>query len=129
LSTGLRHDSIQSMKAFQRWGLASSDLENLTPIKARDLLVQCFFEAQRETFARSSKALARDHSDDEIRKNVATMVKMTFKETGGSYDQPTKAALAKAVVALTQKAAAWGTPEDIIAHHRVQIERILTVLK
>jgi hypothetical protein len=117
------------MKAFQRWGLASSDLENLTPIKARDLLVQCFFEAQRETFARSSKALARDHSDDEVRKSVATMVKMAFKETGGSYDQPTKASIAKAVGALTQKAAAWGTPADIIEHHRVQIERILTVLK
>ena len=117
------------MKAFHRWGLVPSDLENLTPIKSRDLLVRCFFEAQRETFARSSKVLARDDSEEEVRKNVTTMVKMAFKETGGSYEQPTKASLAKAVGALTQKAAAWGTPADIIEHHRVQIERILTVLK
>lgn len=117
------------MKEFHRWGLVPSDLEDLTPIKSRDLLVRCFFEAQRETFARSSKVLARDDSDDELKKNVATMVKMAFKETGGSYDQPSKASIGKAVVALTQKAAAWGTPADIIEHHRVQIERILSVLK
>lgn len=37
------------MTPCTRWSVSASDLTGMTPAKARDLIVQCFHEAQKET--------------------------------------------------------------------------------
>ncbi len=114
---------------FARWECKDSDLKDMTPLKARDLITQCFFEAQRETFARAKKSLGKEVSEPEILKSVKNAVRVTIDESGGNFDSPSKEDLIKAVQALARKAASWGTPADIIEHHKGQIMKILGSLK
>jgi hypothetical protein len=114
---------------FTRWECKDSDLKDITPSKARDLIIQCFLEAQKETFARAKKSLGKEVSDSEILKSVKSAVKVTFEEVGGNFANPSKDDLGKAVQALARKAASWGTPADIIEHHKGQIMKILGSLR
>ena len=43
---------------YQKWTVSNSDLTDMNPIKARDLIIQCFYEAQRETLVRVKKGWA-----------------------------------------------------------------------
>lgn len=117
------------MERFKRWFVTEDDLKGLNPIKARDIIIKCFFEAQKETFARVKETLGRKVSDEEILESVTNAIRLMFKETGGSFDAPSKADLLKVVEGLASKAATWGTPEDIIQHHKTQIQRVLMALK
>jgi len=110
----------------QCWKLPQSGLSDLTPARARDLVVDCFFFAQHETFARTMQNLgARAFDDASVRANIVCAVRLAFKESGGDYDQPTLASLASAVAVLERKAEAWGTPPDIVHHHRDQVADML----
>ncbi|MHB8882404.1 MAG: hypothetical protein ACYC69_12955 [Thermodesulfovibrionales bacterium] len=115
-------------KKFSRWMLKDSDLKDLDAVKARDLIVKCFFEAQKETFARAKKDFGGSAEEADIMANVLTMVKMVFRDTGGDFENPDKKSIMAAIESLARKASAWGTPADIIDFHKSQIMRIITIL-
>jgi len=117
------------MERFKRWFVSEEDLQGLNPIKARDIIIKCFFEAQKETFARVKESLGRKVTDEEILDSVTNALRLVFKEIGGSFDNPTKEDLFKIVERLASKSASWGTPQDIIEHHRSQIEKVLKALR
>lgn len=108
------------------WNLPESQLVDLTPEKARDLVVECFYYAQHETFSRTKQRLGMTHLDNaSLRASLVGAVRLAFDETGGDYDQPTTASLGRAIAVLARKAESWGTPMDIIRHHAEQIGRVL----
>jgi len=108
------------------WKLTEDRLTDLTPLRARDLVVECFYFAQHETLARTRLKLGAGHGDEaSMRASVAMAVRLAFKEAGGDYDHPTAGTLASAIDVLARKAEAWGTPADIVRHHHEQIERLL----
>jgi hypothetical protein len=108
------------------WTMSELELEGLTPLRARDLVVECFYYAQHETLARTRLRLGVGHLDEaSIRASVTGAVRLAFKEAGGDYEHPTAGSLAGAIDVLARKAESWGTPEDIVRHHREQIERML----
>lgn len=111
-----------------RWCPSDAELKSLTVQKARDMIVNCFFEAQKETLSRAKERLGRDADDVALHKDVENIVRLTFRELGYSYDDPTQEQLGAVVMQLAQKAAAWGTPKDIIDYHRVLIGRIFSNL-
>ncbi len=116
---------------FSRWDCKEEcERKDMTPIMARDLIIKCFFEAQKEMFARAKKNLFdKESTDEQLQKSVESAIKLTFKEVGGSFENPTKMQLGMAVQALARKAATWGTPDDIIEYHKAQITSILGSLK
>jgi hypothetical protein len=116
-------------KAYARWHVSSVDLYDLTPEKARDIIVKCFYEAQKETFARASEHMGKRQDDEQLETSVRSAVRLTFKEANADFDHPTKKDLEAVVGILARKASTWGTPEDITAHHREQIQRVLTKLQ
>ena len=116
------------MTATTRWFLENADLMDVTPVKARDLIVRCFFEAQKESFAAAGKAMGKTEGEVELRTIVAGAVRAAFRESGGDFDHPTKSSLMAAVEVLARKAQRWGTPPEIVQHHRGQIEKILMVV-
>jgi hypothetical protein len=110
----------------QCWKLPESAFVDLTPARARDLVVDCFFFAQHETFARAKeKVMARHMDDASLHASIVSAVRLAFRECDGDYDQPTLASLAKVVAVLERKAEAWGTPTDIVQHHRGEVEIML----
>lgn len=107
-----------------RWCPTDVELKNLTVIKARDMIVNCFFDAQKETLSRAKERLGKMPDDAALHKDVENIVRITFRELGFSFDNPTREQLGAVVMELAQKAAAWGTPKDIIDYHRALIGRI-----
>lgn len=116
------------MTEHERWYLQTADLQNLNPQKARDLIIKCFFEAQKETFKRAKQKFGKTSDDADILQRITSVVKITFQQVDGDFEQPTKAALLKVMEKLAKMSASWGTPEDIIEHHKKQIERLLNEL-
>ncbi len=100
----------------------------MTPVKARDLIVKCFYEAQRETFAAAGENLGRAPNDAELHNTVTGAVRVTFREAGADFDHPTKDSLMAVVQILARKSKSWGTPPDIVEHHQNQIGSVLQAL-
>jgi DNA-binding response OmpR family regulator len=110
---------------YGRWEFKDEDLMDMTPAKARDLIIRCFFEAQKETFARAKKGLGREVSDPAIHRSIKTVVELACAEAEGNFDSPSKEDLVKVVQTLALKASLWGTPPDIIEYHKGQISKVL----
>jgi len=113
---------------MSRWCPSDADLKDLTVRKARDLIANCFFEAQKETLSRAREKLGAVPDDEKLRQDVKNIMAVTFREMGFSYDEPTKEQLGAVVMKLAQKAGAWGTPQDIIEHHQGLIGNIFSKL-
>jgi hypothetical protein len=111
-----------------RQQLSTEDLTNLTPAGARDIVVRCFFNAQRETFERAASQMGRAPEEAELRKTVEGAVRLAFRSVAADFDYPTKGTLLKAVQRLSEKAAAMGTPADIIEHHRCELGKVFEAL-
>ena len=114
--------------AHVKWVVPAKDLVDLTPEKARGLIVRCFLEAQKETFARARERLGQTPTEATLLANVEGAVRLAFRESGGEYDHPTAENLEKVVEVLARKAGSWGTPQDVIRHHKGQIGRVLAAL-
>jgi hypothetical protein len=113
----------------ERQTLTIEDLHSLTTEGARDLVVRCFYQAQRDTFARASRSMGgATPTEEELKKTVEGAVRLAFRTTKGNFEHPTKHELMAAVATLAAKAAAMGTPSDIIEHHRTQLGRIFAAL-
>jgi hypothetical protein len=127
-----RHRGVEEFMTVQSsscWLVPESEFRNLTAPRARDLIVECFFQAQHETFHRAKQRLgSRAFDDQAIRSAIVGAVRVAFREAGGDFDRPTPDMLAKIVGVLARKAEAWGTPEDVVAHHTAQVERLLVAL-
>lgn len=113
---------------FNRWAPSRQDLQGLDPFKARDLIMNCFFEAQRETIARAKKSLNLRADAGSIKDSVGAAVRSAFREVGEDFDRPSKTALQKVVRVLAARSASWGTPPDIVEYHRGLILKVLNGL-
>jgi hypothetical protein len=111
-----------------RWSCSPNDLVGLNPTRARDLVVECFFQAQHETMARSNEAMGLDTNPSTIRMEAEGAVRVAFKRTGGDFRHPSKASLRRAVDSLADCASTYGTPPDVIEHHKRQIGMVLSGL-
>jgi hypothetical protein len=67
-------------------------------------------------------------SEEELKTTAEGAVRLAFRTTKGNFEHPTKRELMAAVATLAAKAAAMGTPSDIIEHHRAQLGRIFAAL-
>lgn len=115
---------MTTAERFVRSYIQEEDLLDLNPVKARDLVVRCFYEVQRETITTVREQLHLSASDEDLHDSVVTTIKLTFADVGADFEKPTKGSLMKVVQALAEKCAAWGTPAEIIDHHREQIAKV-----
>jgi hypothetical protein len=112
-------------KELGRWEVPAEDLIDINPIKVRDIITQCFFEAQKETIALTRESC----TDEEIHRIVINLLRFTFKEVNEDYDMPTKESLAKVVKALAEKSTSWRTPKHIIEYHMGQVMKVIAALE
>jgi len=120
------HRTTDDFQSSARWELPAAALVGLTPVKARDLVVECFHFAQSETLARAKRRLGAGGVDDaSIRTTVVGAIRATFHEVGGDYDAPTAPTLRAVVDLLAQRAEGWGTPAEVVRHHHQLIRAML----
>lgn len=113
---------------YERWFCSPADLVGLDPVRARDLVVKCFYQAQHETLTRSHATMGLSVDEESIRAEAEGAVRNAFKRTGGDFGNPDKISIRRAVESLADSALAFGTPPDIVEHHRKQIDVVLAGL-
>ena len=110
------------------WCVSDTDLVDLTPAKMRELIVDCFFHAQKETLARASSAMQMPSGDDDLRLTITSAVRRAFDEVDGDFEQPDKASIMGCLGVLARKAEIWGTPSEVIEHHKGEMMRAMSAL-
>ena len=111
-----------------RWTVQATDLTHLTAVKARDLIIKCLLEAQRENFAQNEQVLGHTPGEPELRAIVEGTIRLAFREIDQDYDNPSRESLMKVVGVIVRKSRTWGTPSEIIDHHKRQIARVMHCL-
>lgn len=114
---------------FGHWRPPLADLHTVSGTRARDLLAECFYCAQQQTFVRIKQRMGTSWDEDAVRKSVSGAIRATLGEVGGAWDDPGKADLIAAVEIFARRAKSWGTPEDIIASHKAQFMRVLDAME
>ena len=116
---------MTSDRKYELWFVSADDLKEVTPKKARDIIIRCFIDAQKATFAMSGEKQGKKLSDAELYEAIELEVKKTFNEAKCNFENPTKECLRKVVDLLYIKSASLGTPKEVRDHHKGQIEKIL----
>ncbi len=112
-------------KKYELWFVSADDLKEVTPKKARDIIIKCFFDAQKATFAIAGEKQGKKTNEIELHEAIKSEVKKTFNEAKCDFGNPTKECLRKVVELLYIKSASLGTPKEVRDHHKGQIEKIL----
>ena len=108
------------------WTVSETALSGLDAVGARDLMVECFLQAQGTTFNRSARPLDVEGTETELRETVRAAVRLKFQDLGCDYDHPTPEDIGVVAAALAEEARSWGTPDDIVEHHIAQMHVIRT---
>ncbi len=113
---------------FRCWQPSDASLKNLDPIRARDLLIQCFLEAQRDAIRLAKQRLAVPDSDATMRASAEGSLRAAFRRTGGNFDVPTRESLRLAAEDLGKTSVALGAPPEVVDHHQRLIGDIISRL-
>lgn len=106
--------------------ITEQDLENLNVTRCRDLILECFFEAQKEAFTRATHVLQIAPGDEgTIYNSIVGVTRLAFKEAGGSFDRPTRQGMHRVVDILARKAITWGTSRFKVEGHREEMHRLI----
>jgi hypothetical protein len=121
---------MTDLKDYKRWVIKEEDLRDLSPIKIRNLILNCLFEAQKEAFLHN----AQDEEDREvdlniIKESMESILHAGFKEIGGNFDDPTQEHLEQLIQYLADKSKSWGTPREIVDYHFFQMKKIIDSFK
>lgn len=114
---------------FTEWCPNPGDIIDPTPVRVRSLLIDCFFEAQKSTMLNAGQSLGTKTDEETLRSNVEGVIRMGFKEVGADFDNPNKETLSTVLDVLARKASAWGTPKEIIEHHKQMMIEIIGKLR
>jgi hypothetical protein len=111
-----------------RWKLDADALDGLTPEDARDLLIECFVIAQEATFIRTRERLRLNTNAAELTRTLTAVVRMAFADLGYDFERPTADALNDVADHLARQAAQFGTPNDVVRHHREEFSKVTSAL-
>jgi hypothetical protein len=111
-----------------RWVVSEAELIDVDLVTARALVVKCFMTAQKETFAQTKEQMGLPGDERSLERSVLGAVRVAFKRAGGDFDHPTKDSIQGACQSLAATSCAWGTPPDVVAHHTLQIQKVLSRL-
>lgn len=117
-------------KRFGQWNINISDLDDLSPVKVRDLIIECLYKAERETFLRikNESNISSNENEKEIREYIETRVKIAFDTVGGNFEHPTKESLSNVAVVIAKMSTLFGTPKNVIEFHKGQMQRLIKAL-
>jgi len=102
--------------------------EEITPVKVRDAIIECFIQAQQELIE-SMKVITGVNSEEAKKMNVDLLIENAFEGVGGDFNNPTKESLIKVVMKLKDYAAdAFRNPE-IIEKHAGEIMQLINKLE
>ena len=93
--------------------------KNVTPVMARDAIIQCFYEAHCNVLELAKETFGHppEKKFEEMKKShVKELIQDIFDKIGGDFNKPTKDNLLKVIGNLKEFASIYRRPEVIKKH-------------
>lgn len=119
---------MATCSAFHRWECEPDKFRALTPIGVRDMILDCFYQAQKDTYAGAKKGTAAMNTDEDLKRIVWGAVRLAFDRSQVDFCRPTREGLRRVVALLAKKASSWGTPREVVEHNLAQINKAIDAL-
>ena len=116
-------------KTYGEWCARTQGLGPMSAEEARDLMIECFYEAQHATFQRSKQRLGTEWDEESVRRSVTAAVRGGFEQVDADFEHPSKQGIVEVMAVLGRKARSWGTPNDIIEHHKEEMENVIALIE
>ena len=113
---------------FHQWECDPAAIKSLTPVKVRDLIIACFYQAQKETYASVRRETPFPTTDEFLKNIVWGAVHRAFDQAGVDFCHPTKEGLRKVVELLAARASSWETPKEVVDYNASQIIKAIDAL-
>lgn len=113
-----RHD-------YGTWVATEAAKRDVDASVARDMLVECFLQAQKETLEHAKTSLGTTVDDDALRRTARGAVRNAINRSGGCYEDPDRDSIEGAMEVLAAKAKTWGTPDEVISRHMGEMSHVL----
>ena len=114
------------MSTFVEWELTESDLADINPEKAKEILVDYYFQACK--FSRPDDFLGLPTEEQSMFGTVLEEIKTLFEVSGGDYEKPNKKTLRIVTTAVLEKIKDMNIPHEVIDVHRKDLARMLDSL-
>lgn len=103
----------------------------MTPVKARDLLVECLVQISHGGAARPRRKSTPhvDLREREVRATTVSAVKLHFADLDLNWDDPTHQCVAVVARAIAEDVHYWGAPAELVGHQKAQLTRIAEELE
>jgi len=119
---------MKSARENGLWRSDDIDIEKLTPMGFCDAIRACFTEAQKETLKFGQEKLGIWKDGDDVAGLVDGALRMAFMEVDCDIKNPTFEGCRKVLAVLAKGARSWGTPEEVIAGHLGEMNKLLVRL-
>ncbi|MBI9103997.1 MAG: antitoxin family protein [Spirochaetales bacterium] len=113
---------------IREWNISKNDYIDLTPVKARNVMIRCFMYAHLEEVLTSKRKRVTYNDYDLAKDGLLAEIKLTFKQVDEDIQHPTKSALKKVLNLLTQKQINRGATPEIIKNHQRQLTQLIDAL-
>lgn len=103
----------------------------VSPEDVRDAIVECFVAAHAEQLDELKEYLdeaSKNNFEEMKRINVRQLMRGMFEETGGDFDNPTKASISASLEKLKGFAVNFRN-QEIVARHYGEIVKLVGLLK
>ena len=102
--------------------------EEITPVKVRDAIIECFTQAQEELI-KSTKTITGLQQEEAKKINVDLLIEDAFDTVGGDFNNPTKESLIKVITKLKEFATDAFRDAEIIEKHAGEIMLLINKLE
>ncbi len=114
------------MTDFTEWGVDETDLTEMNPERARDIILDYYLTALKDNRPEEFQGLPTEEQNKF--EEILTEVKTLFEVLGGSYSEPDRKIIPKVIDGILDKVKSLGVPEEVMHHHRLEMQKIIKVL-
>ena len=114
------------MTNFSEWEVDETDLAEMTPEKAREIIVDYYYVALKDNRPEDFQGLPTEtqHKFGDTLEEVKTI----FEVSGGSYGDPDKKVIPLVIESIFEKVKALGVPEEVLHHHKLEMQKLVKAL-
>ncbi|PKQ20809.1 MAG: hypothetical protein CVT66_02940 [Actinobacteria bacterium HGW-Actinobacteria-6] len=116
-------------RAYREWRLEQVLPAEMDAFAARDIMLDCFYHVHGAHFEATKEMLGVTSNEKRVRQSAKGALRIAFRHVGGNYDEPTKKQLEQVSEYLSEKSRAWGTPDNVIARHQREMQRVFSRVK
>ncbi|MBN2405642.1 MAG: hypothetical protein JXE06_08685 [Coriobacteriia bacterium] len=112
-------------RLYREWALEERLPSEISPERARDIMVDCFATVHGPHYAHTKRLLGVSAEEADVRRSIKGILRIAFRQAKGDFEKPDRDSLYEVAEYLREKSVTWGTPAHVTATHFSEMERVL----